>query len=43
MVVLAIVVLAGSGTWPEVHGSDIRKNLCAIIRVIRMSALPPGS
>lgn len=43
MVVLAIVVLAGSGTWPEAHGSDIRKTLCAIRRVIMMSTLPPGS
>lgn len=40
MVLLAIVVLAGSGTCPEVQSSDIRKTLCAIRRVIRMSALP---
>lgn len=43
VVVLAIVVLAGSGTWPEAHGSDVRKTLCAIRRVIMMSTLPPGS
>lgn len=40
---LAIVVLAGSGTWPKAHSSDIRKTLCTIRRVIRLSALPPGS
>lgn len=39
VVALAIVVSAGSGTWPEVQSSDIRKTLCAIRRVIRMSAL----
>lgn len=42
VVLLAIIVLAGSGTWPEVQSSDTRKTLCAIRRVIRMSALPQG-